>query len=112
MATGAALGVLCGCHSPWVQSTVVNQQDVPVKLVEVSYPGGSFGVQTIAAHGSYQYRFRILATDRMSVEFTDAAGHDHTVKGPELQQGQEGRLEIEIARGNTVRWEPDLTVRR
>jgi hypothetical protein len=100
-----------GCHSPWVQTTVINQQDVPAKLVQVSYPGGTFGVQAIAAHSQYHYRFRILETGQMSIEFTDAAGHDHTMKGPELRPGQEGRLEIDIEPGQTISWQPHLTHR-
>jgi hypothetical protein len=95
-----------------MQTTIVNQQDAPVKLVQVSYPGGTFGVQTIAAHGSYHYRFRILGTGQMSIDFTDASGHDHTVKGPALQPGQEGRLEIGISGGNSVDWQTHLSARR
>lgn len=101
-----------GCHSPWVQTTVVNHQDAPVKLVQVSYPGGTFGVQAIAARGNYHYRFRILGTGQTSIDFTDAAGHDHTIKGPELQPGQEGQLEIDIEPGQTVSWGPHLTAHR
>jgi len=103
---------MAGCHSPWVQTTVVNQQDAPVKLVQVSYPGGTFGVQTIAAHSNYHYHFRILGTGQMSIDFTDATGQDHTVKGPELQPGQEGRLEIDIDPRQTVSWQPHLTMHR
>lgn len=114
LSSAALLLFVCaaGCHSPWVQTTVMNHQDGPVKLVQVSYPGGTFGVQTIAAHSSYHYRFRILETGQASIDFTDAAGHDHTVKGTELRPGQEGRLEIDIDPGQTVSWQPHLTVHR
>jgi hypothetical protein len=80
--------------------------------VEVNYPGGSFGVQTIAAGGSFRYRFHSLGTDTLSIDFTDAARHDHTVKGPELQQQQQGTLEIAIEPGNRVTWTPALTLRK
>ena len=105
----AVLLVLSGCRSPWVQCTVANHQDTPVSLVEVSYPGGSFGVQTIAAGASYHYRFRNLSTETVSIGLTDAARHNHTVSGPQLQQGQEGSLRIEIEPGNQVTWTPALT---
>lgn len=108
----AVLVLLSGCHSPWIQCTVVNHEDTPVSLVEVNYPGGSFGVQSIAAGASYHYRFRNLASEAVSLDFTDAARHNHTVKGPELQQGQEGTLRIEIEPGGHVVWTPALTIPR
>jgi hypothetical protein len=112
---GVALGLLllvCGCRSPWVQCTIVNHENAPVSLVEVNYPGGSFGVQTIAAGASYSYRFHSLGTETVSIDFTDAAHHDHIVKGPELQLGQAGTLGIEIRPGDQVTWTPALTARK
>lgn len=104
----AALPWLQGCRSPWVQATIVNDEDTPVNLVEVHYPGGTFGVQNIAAHSTYHYRFHILSNDPVSMEFTDAAGHDKTVKGPELDQGEEGTLRIDIQAGDHVVWTTHL----
>jgi hypothetical protein len=48
----------------------------------------------------------------VSIDFTDAAHHDHIVKGPELQLGQAGTLGIEIRPGNQVTWTPALTARK
>ncbi len=103
--------LLSGCHSPWIQCTIVNHQGTPVSLVEVNYPGGSFGVQTIAPGASYHYRFRNLSSETVSIEFTDAARQSHTATGPELDRGQEGTLLIEIKPGNQVAWSPALTPR-
>lgn len=111
---GAALVVLAllaGCQSPWITCTIVNHQPTPVSLVEVSYPGGSFGIQTIAPGGSFHYRFHALGTDATSIDFTDAAHKNHTIKGPELQLGQEGTLRIEIQPDNQVTWTPALNMR-
>ncbi len=103
--------LVVGCRSPWIQCTIVNHQTAPVSLVEVNYPGGSFGVQTIAAGASYRYRFHSLGTETVSIDFTDAARHNHTVAGPELKLGQEGSLGIEIQPGNQVAWTPNLKIR-
>ena len=100
--------LLAGCQSPWIRCTVVNHQAAPVSLVEVSYPGGSFGVQTIAPGATFQYRFHALGTDQVSIDFTDATHKSHTVKGPELQLGQEGTLGIAIEVDNRVTWTPSL----
>lgn len=109
---GALLALPAGCHSPWIRCTIVNDQTSPVTLVQVSYPGGTFGIQTIAPGGSFHYRFRDLGDDQASVDFTDAAHHDHTLKGPQLKDGQEGTLRIEIEPNNRVQWTPVLTTRR
>jgi hypothetical protein len=108
----AALTAVCGCKSAWVQATVINEEDTPVNLVEVNYPGGSFGVQNIAPHSSYHYRFHILSNDPVEVDFTDAAGHAQDVKGPELEQGEEGTLRIDIQAGDKVVWSSNLEHRQ
>jgi hypothetical protein len=90
----------------------VNDEDTPVNRVEVNYPGGSFGVQSIAPHSSYHYRFHILTEDRVEMDFTDAAGKKEDVKGPELDQGEEGTLRIDIQAGDKVVWSTNLTPRK
>ena len=114
-ASGSALAaalLLAGCQSPWVQATVTNDQDTPINLVEVNYPGGSFGIQNIAPHASFHYRFHILLNDKVEVDFTDATNHSQSVKGPELDQGEEGTLGIDIGLNNKVVWTPNLTHRK
>lgn len=108
----ALLLLPAGCHSPWIRCTIVNQQPTPVSLVQISYPGGTFGVQTIAPGAAFHYRFRDLGDDQASIDFTDASHKDHKVKGPQLKRGQEGTLRITIEPDNKVSWEPVLTKRK
>lgn len=113
-ACSAALAAvpITGCQSPWVQATILNNEDTPVNLVEVNYPGGSFGVQNIAPHGKFTYRFHILSNDPVEVDFTDAAGREEKIKGPKLDQGEEGTLTIEIRAGDKVVWTTGLHPRQ
>jgi uncharacterized cupredoxin-like copper-binding protein len=111
-ATIAVLSLLAGCRSPWIQTIIVNQQNTPIKLVEVDYAGGSFGVQSIAAHASYRYRFHLLGSDKVKMEFTDAAWQNRKSTGPELEKGQAGTLRIEIEPGDKVEWLPELALLR
>jgi len=106
------LGLLSGCRSAWIQAEVVNQQDLPVNLVEVDYAGGSFGVQSIAAHATFRYRFHLLGSDKVKVSFTDASYHNVKITGPELEKGQAGTLEIDIEPGDKVEWLPRLMLLR
>jgi hypothetical protein len=108
----ALILVVVGCRSPWVQATIVNDLDTPVNVVEVTYPGGAFGTQSIPAHGTFQYRFHILTNDVVGIDFSDAAGHDHTQKGPALRQGEAGTLRIEIEPDGKVVWTPDLSAKK
>lgn len=110
--SAVVLLVVTGCQSAWVQATVLNEQSAPVNVVEVTYPGGSFGTQSIAAHGAFRYRFHILTNDVISIDFSDAAGHSHTEKGPALRQGEAGMLRIEIEPDGKVVWTPQLTSKK
>ncbi len=87
---------LSGCRSAYVVADVKNATDKPVSLVEVDYPSASFGVQTLAAGAEYHYRFKIIGTGTTQILWTDAAEKQHTVKGPELREGQQGPLGVTI----------------
>lgn len=100
---------LPGCHSPFVQATIENQGQSPVRLVEVDYPDASFGVSNIAAQSQFHYRFKIQGSGPLKIEFTDATGKVHDNDGPQLSQGQEGSLNIIIEPTGEVTWQPELT---
>lgn len=90
----AALAI--GCHSAFVQATVVNNTGQTVRLFEVDYPSASFGGQDLANGATFHYRFKILGSGPVKMTWTDSAEHEHTVTGPTLQEGQEGPLLLTI----------------
>ena len=49
LVAAATLALLAGCHSYHIESTVENRTGAAVTLIEVDYPYGSFGTNTIAA---------------------------------------------------------------
>lgn len=104
--------ILGGCHSAFVEATIVNQGGTPVRLVEVDYPSASFGVGSIVAHSQFHYRFKIQGSGPLKIEFTDADGKLRNSDGPILSQGQEGTLSIVIQPGGEVGWHPSLTKSR
>jgi hypothetical protein len=108
-ATVFLIALLSGCRSAWIQAEVVNQQNTPVNLVEVDYPGGSFGTQAIAPHSTFHYRFHLLGSDQVTMTFTDASGQTVKKTGIELTKGTSGTLRIEIEPGDAVKWVPELT---
>jgi UDP-3-O-[3-hydroxymyristoyl] glucosamine N-acyltransferase len=106
-----ALGVmgmgLLGCHSKFVEADVVNRDGTPVSLVEVDYPSASFGTDAIAAGAKYHYRFKILGDGPTKVIWTDEKQKEHTVAGPDLKEGQEGKLTVTID-GDSAAWSTNL----
>jgi len=99
----AGLLALAGCRSPYVEADVINATGAPVTLVEVDYPSASFGVGLLAAGATFHYRFKILGSGATKVMWTDEARHDHSVSGPQLQEGQQGTLTVTLG-AQTASW--------
>ena len=100
--------LLAGCHSAFVEATVVNRTAKPIPLVEVDYPSASFGTQDLAAGAEYHYRFKVLGSGGTKVLWTDAGHADHTANGPELREGDEGKVTIMFGASGPV-WGMGLT---
>lgn len=98
-----------GCHSAFVETTIENQTGSAVRLIEVDYPSASFGIGNLDPSSQFHYRFKVQGSGALKIEFTDASGKIHDSGGPELNQGQEGRLTIVLDPRGQVRWEPTLT---
>lgn len=92
-----------GCHSPYIEATITNRSAQPIELIELDYPTASFGTQNLLPGGTFRYRFKVLGTGTTKLIYTDAGHREHTSSGPNLQEGQEGRLTIELT-GTTPEW--------
>jgi len=106
---GLFILLLGGCRSAFVETTIDNQGETPVRLVEVDYPSASFGAGSIAAHSQFHYRFKVQGSGPLKIEFTDAMNKIHDADGPALSQGQEGHLTIVIQPSAEVSWQPQIT---
>lgn len=95
-----AVTVLCasslGCHSHYIQATITNGSNAPLNVLQVDYPSASFGVQRLAPHETFHYRFKLLGSGPIKISFVDAVNHEHAVAGPSLNEGQEGTLDIAV----------------
>ena len=90
-----------------IQATVRNSTSKPLQLIEVDYPTASFGIQGLAPGAEYKYRFKILGSGNLKVLYTDRSGKERTQDGPQLHEGLEGQLLIDIAESG-VQWTPKL----
>lgn len=104
---GACAASLAGCHSAFIQATVVNGTNAPVRLFELDYPGASFGSGELGQGARFPYKFKVLGTGPSKIVWTDASGKEHTGKGPDLHDGEEGTLTVTL-QGDSARWEPHL----
>jgi hypothetical protein len=101
--------LLAGCHSRYVEATIVNQSASALHLIEVDYPSASFGVGNLAPKSQFHYHFKIQGSGTLKLEYTDDQGQIHNLDGPQLDQGQEGSLVIAIDPSGKVAWKADLT---
>jgi hypothetical protein len=97
------------CRSAFVETTVENQGVTPLHLIEVDYPSASFGMQTLDAHASYHYHFKVQGSGPVTITFFDSVGKAHTATGPTLTQGQQGNLKITIDQSGGVAWGANLS---
>lgn len=88
--------LLSGCHSAFVEASVVNHSGAAIRLVEVDYPSASVGTQDLPDGATFKYRFKILGNGPARLSWTDLQSKDHTSPGPNLQEGEEGTLAVTL----------------
>lgn len=106
---GLGVGVLfsSGCHSAFVEATVVNHSGAEVRLLELDYPSASFGTGELAAGATFRYRFKVLGSGAAKLSWTDAQEKEHSSFGTMLQEGDEGKLIVTLGPQATT-WSPEL----
>jgi len=100
---------ISACRSAYVETTIENTGPAPLRLIEVDYPSASFGMQTLDAHATYHYRFKVQGSGPITINWTDAAGKTHAAAGPVFQEGHQGTLHITIDPSANVSWNVNLS---
>ena len=106
--TVAVLIPITGCHSAYIEATVHNGTGETLSPVELDYPSASFGIPTLGPNQDFHYRFKTQGSGETRLIYTDSRHADHTVVGPVLHEGDEGRLSI-IIENPGVKWYRALT---
>lgn len=97
-----------GCRSAYINADVKNQTGGSIQVLEVDYPGGSFGTSNLAAGATFHYRFKVLGSGGTKVLWTGPDRQDHTVAGPELHEGQQGHISVMVGQ-SAAGWQTELT---
>jgi hypothetical protein len=93
---------LAGCRSHVIVVTVANHSGGAIHNLEVNYPGGAFGKESLANDGTYTYRIKTLRQGEFAITFEDEEGRAHAKKGPKLQSNAEGALDVEITGSDLI----------
>ncbi|HTW60274.1 MAG TPA: hypothetical protein VMD55_00625 [Terracidiphilus sp.] len=103
------LAPTAGCHSYHIDTTIENRSGSAVQLLEVDYPSASFGVDAIAADADFHYRFDVLGSGPITIQYTGANRQAVKKTGPTLYERQEGRMQIMLLPGGRVEFHSELT---
>ena len=111
--SGFAVAALAasGCHSAHVEITVENRTGGPVRLLEVDYPSASFGADSLAPDAVMHYRIQLQGSGPLKVQYTAEDNRQRQIQGPNMAQGQEGKLEILLEPAGKIDFHPELTSR-
>lgn len=110
LAAAAALILLQGCHSAFIEAVVRNRTDHPIAIIEVDYPSASFGTEALLPNADFHYRFKVLGSGPTKVLWTDAAHQEHSFPGPSLHENDEGKLILTFSPAGPI-WQNDTATR-
>jgi hypothetical protein len=104
----AGLLLLDGCHSRGIDVTVQNNAAIPLRNVEVDYPGAAFGTAMIKPGGSYWYHIKPTDSGDLTLSFEQENGPVVRRKLAAIKADDAGRL-IVIVEQRDGRWTTSLT---
>ncbi|MBS1815694.1 MAG: hypothetical protein JSS87_12530 [Acidobacteria bacterium] len=85
---------LVGCKSKYIEATLENRSGETLSLIQVEYPSASFGEQTLPPNASFHYRFKLIGSGPVKVTWVDPQRQEHKQEGPNLLEGEQGRLAV------------------
>ena len=108
-----ALVTLCslislGCHSHGIDVTIQNNTGVPLRNVEVDYPGAAFGTAIIPPGGSYWYHIKPTQDGDITLGFEQESGKSFKQRQAAVRVGERGRLIIIVDQDANQQWHTRL----
>jgi hypothetical protein len=105
------LAVVCvatACRSPHVDISVENRTGSEIRLLEVDYPSASFGADSLAADATMHYKVQLQDKGAVKVQYMAPDHKQPQATGPEISEGQYGKLEIILLPGGKAEFHPEL----
>jgi len=88
--------VISGCAAHVVEIDITNHLGAPLRNIEVTFGGGTYGRSSIAAGATHQNRVKIFNPAPIQLQFDGPDGKHQTLLGPVLSKDAEGRVTITI----------------
>jgi hypothetical protein len=73
----------------------MNNSHQPVNAIEVDYPGGSYGIGSIAPGGKHVRWVKVTGSAPLRIDFMDSKG-EHQAKPLTLNAGESGVIVLHI----------------
>jgi hypothetical protein len=105
------LALLCAaaaCRSPHVDFSVENRTGADVRQLEVDYPSASFGADSLAAGATMHYKVQLQDKGAVKVQYMAPDHKQPQATGPEISEGQYGKLQIVLLPGGKAEFHPEL----
>lgn len=98
----AVLGT--ACHSSGINVTIQNNSKVPLRNVELDYPGAAFGTGKIAPGTSYWYHIKPTSDGELTLSFDQRDAKTIRMKQGSVRAGESGRLIIVVDQDANQQW--------
>lgn len=98
----AVLGL--ACHSSGINVTIQNNSEVPLRNVELDYPGAAFGTGRIAPGASYWYHIKPTSDGDLTLSFEQADAKMIRQKPGAVHARESGRLIIIVEQDASQQW--------
>jgi len=95
--------LLTACSQPRAIVRITNAGTQPVREVELDY-GRMFGVAELRPGEASERSVVFSDPAQLSVRFQDAARQVHSEKGPRIEAGTHGVIEVRIGDAGRVTW--------
>jgi hypothetical protein len=92
------------CRSSGIDVTIQNNATVPIRNVEVDYPGAVFGTPVISPGKSFWYHIKPLNDGDLSVSFELENGKSIKQKGPAVKAGYRGTMTLIVEQDPRQQW--------
>lgn len=92
------------CHSGGINVTIQNNSKVPLRNVELDYPGAAFGTGRIAPGASYWYHIKPTSDGDLTLSFEQPDAKTIRQKQGSVREGESGRLVIIVDQDSNQKW--------
>jgi hypothetical protein len=99
--------LLLACSSPRAHVRIRNTGAQPVREVELSY-GKMFGASELKPGEMRERNVKIEAPADLEVRYYDSANQLHTSKGPHIEAGVAGQIEVRIG-DSKIEWDVQVS---